>query len=157
MNNNTAPSMAAPGYPSIVPAAQPVVRKVVRKAITRPAVASPSSGQEPQSTLPLAPGISRSSTVDFGALHQQGSQIHTQELHRTNTATSVASSSGRSSLLSNNPPLSPLTDITTPSPLPSPFQAEKTSSLDHAVHQDVATPPSNFALCAHCNGGRCAK
>jgi hypothetical protein len=149
MNPNTA-IISEPGYPPVVPATQLVVRKVVRKAITKPATVSSTSA--PQS----APGFSRSSTVDIGVFHQQVNQVQLQapELHRTSTVTSVASSSGRSSLLSNDPPLSPLTNITTPSPLASPLFSDKTTSLNHAVHQDVGRP-SYFALCAHCNGGAC--
>jgi hypothetical protein len=154
MSNITVPTVSAPSYAVAVPAAQPVVRKVVRKAITRPAVTSPYSGQGQQFTY--TPDMSSSSAVELGAHQQYGGQSYAPELQRTNTGNSVASSSGRSSLLSNNPPLSPLTDITTPSPSASPFQPEKTTSLNYALHQDVA-PPSYFALCAHCNGGRCAK
>lgn len=145
--------MSAPGYPSLVSAAQPTVRKVVRKAITTPAVASPPASQEQQPTL--RPGTSRSASVDINAFHQQESHSQAPELHRSNTATSVASSSGGSSLLSNSSPLSPLTNFTTSSPLVSPSRLERQSSLDHAVHQDLAPPSSYFAVCTHCNRGRC--
>jgi hypothetical protein len=155
--------MSTPSYPSPSPSVQPIVRKVIRKAVPRPAVPS-TAGLEQQPIATViggestwsAPGLARRSTVDIGYRHQHGTQPHMPEMHRTSTATSVASSSGRSSLLSSNPPLSPLTDNTTPSPLSSPFQPEETASLDHAIQQKLA-PPSYFALCAHCNGGKCSQ
>lgn len=145
MDNNTAPAQFAPGYPSPVPAAQPVVRKLVRKAI-----GNPSSGQEQHPTL--TPGTSRSASVDISAFYQQGSQSYAPELHRSNTANSPVSS-GRDSVFSNNAPLSPLTNVTTPSPLASPFQSDNRLSLGYAA-QAVAPLPSPLAICAGCTGGR---
>lgn len=150
MDSTIVPVLSTSVYPSALPAAQPLVRKPVRKAILNPtALASP--GQEQQSTF--TPGSSRSVSVDISASQQQGCPSQLSELYRSNTATSAASSSRRSSVLSSNAPLSPLSNITAPSPLASPFQADPQSTLGYTPQQ-VALPTSCLAVCTQCNGGR---
>ncbi|TID20631.1 hypothetical protein E6O75_ATG05395 [Venturia nashicola] len=147
MDSNTSPGQYAPEYPSPVLAAQPATRKlqVVRKAIGN---SSPPSGQEQQPNL--TPGTSRSASVDISAIYQHGSPSHAPELHRINTATSAVSS-GRDSVFSNNAPMSPLTNVTTPSPLASPLQSDNRLSLGYAV-QAAAPLSSPLAVCAGCAG-----
>lgn len=147
MESNSSPPQSAPSYPSPIPAAQPVVRKLVRKAIGNSPL---SSDQEQQPTL--LSGTSRSASLDVSAIYQHGNQSPAPELHRSDTATSVVSS-GRDSVFSNNGPLSPLTNVTTPSPLASPLQSDNRLSLGHAV-QALAPLPSPLAACTGCTAGR---